>query len=72
MIPWIQSFDTCGSLPETIDPPFSVHVHIVFTLCEHTLVISEISIQQTRDPMSEENNLALEEMEEIEAAPMDE
>ena len=49
--------------PETIGPLFSAHVCIVFTLREHILVTSEISIQQRQDPMSEETDLALEETE---------
>ena len=46
-----------------IGPLFSACVCIVFTLRAHILVISEISIQQRQDPMSEESDLALEEME---------
>ena len=49
--------------PETISPLFSARVRIAFALREHILVISEISIQQRQDPMSEESNLALEETE---------
>ena len=49
--------------PETIGPLFSARVRIVFTLREHILVISEISIQQRQDSMSEENDLTLEETE---------
>ena len=49
--------------PETIDPLFSACVRVAFTLREHILVISEISIQQRQDPMSEESDLALEETE---------
>ena len=37
-------------------------MHIAFTLREHNLVISEISIQQRHDPVSEESDLTLEEM----------
>ena len=48
---------------ETIDLLFSVRVRIAFTLREHILVISEISIQQRQDLMSKESDLALEEME---------
>ena len=39
-------------------------MRIAFTLREHIFVISEINIQQRQDPMSEESNLVLEEMEE--------
>ena len=49
--------------PETIGPLFSACVHIVFTLLEHILVISEISIQQRQDQISKESDLALEETE---------
>ena len=49
--------------PQTIGPLFSAHVRIAFTLREHILVISEISIQQRQDPMSEESDLVLEETE---------
>ena len=47
-------------------------IRIVFTPRERILVISEISIQQRQDPMSKECDLALEEVEEIEAALKDE
>ena len=46
-----------------ICPLLSARVRIVFTLLEHILVISEISIQQRQDPVNEESDLALGEME---------
>ena len=49
--------------PEMIGPLFSACVCIAFTLREHILVISGIGNQQRQDPMSEESDLALKEME---------